>query len=173
MDAEEKKKPKRLANIVNKRPHLKVFVVCIVGLLLLIAVGIVLWRSTLVQNKSTSQKTSSSICSQQVIQEAAAFMGLSKSKQLEPIVARIQQLKDYDSDANCLDIVTTYYAYSGDYKNASTSLDKLEKVYDKQQGFSEFFGSYANSIEKLRQYVDFLKLREEQFQKNTKAINGL
>lgn len=103
-----------------------------------------------------------------VLREASAFLDARKSAQLQPIAAKIQAIKDYDKDPNCLNIIATYYVNISDVYNASTYMGKLEAVYDPGQGFSKVLGFDAKSMETLREDLAFLLRQEELMKKNIK-----
>lgn len=52
-----------------------------------------------------------------------------KLQQLGETVKKIELLKKYDQDPNCLMITTNYYVMTQDAKNARLNFDKLNKIF--------------------------------------------
>jgi hypothetical protein len=96
------------------------------------------------------------VCSDELLQQAAAFYNPSQTLKLKTIVNKVTSLKRYERDPNCLNIVVTYYINVGDSTNAHTYLDKLQKVYNPKKGFSQYLDGKVRTIDTLRQNVDYL-----------------
>ncbi len=89
-------------------------------------------------------------------------MDLSQTQYMKPKVEKIMAVKNYKSSPNCLNVVTTYYIYTGDYEKSKTSLAQLEKVYNSKEGFNATLKeARAPSIEELRKDVDYLKIQAD------------
>lgn len=104
------------------------------------------------------------VCRGELLIKAADVLNDSKVAALEPIVQEVQALPNYDQDPNCLNIVTTFYIHISDYKNARSQLDKLEKVYDDDTGFSSKLGNDAKTMIVMRLNVEFLGEQAKRFQ---------
>jgi len=92
---------------------------------------------------------------------------------LQPVVAKIRANNGYDQDANCLNVVTTYYVRTGDADNAQKSYDRLVKVYDPGKGFSPKLGGNAYTMDSLQKGVNFVKTSSVELQQNTKLFNSV
>lgn len=101
-----------------------------------------------------------------IMSDASKAISEGKIQQLGPVVSKVQSLKNYDKDPNCLNIIVSYYIGISDSKNARLYLDKLNKVYDENVGFSKTLGPKAYDIAALRQITEFLEKASENLSKN-------
>ena len=145
-------------------------VILLAGLALL---GLASFRSTQTPDQQAAATGCQDTSENGVLAEASKLLDARKSGELKPVVAKIQAIKDYDKDPNCMNVVVTYYINISDLNNARTNLEKLEKVYDMSQGFSTVLGPNVKKIEVLREDVAFLARQEELFRKNIKHSPGI
>ena len=91
---------------------------------------------------------------------------------LKDIVYNIENIKDFDKNPDCLNIVTTYYINISDYASSQKYLDKLNTVYDPSKGFSSVIerSGNAKTIESIRSDVTFLKQQTDNTKKNSDAL---
>ena len=107
-----------------------------------------------------------------ILQEAAKIINSNQKTQLQPTVSKIQAIKNYDKDPNCLYVIVVYYVSVGDSLNSKKYLDKLLKVYDPKTGFSSKLGKDIEPIKKLQDDVAYLVKVYEQSLKNIHRIKG-
>jgi hypothetical protein len=94
------------------------------GLLLLIIIGgavAILTRS-------------SHTCSDTVLQSSVSHLNPQEVLALSADVAKIQAINGYQSDPNCMYIVTTYYINRSDGPNAAQAFSLFMKHYDSKSG---------------------------------------
>lgn len=108
-----------------------------------------------------------------VLKEAAKFLEPSKSADLKKTINKIQTIKGYEKDPNCLNPIVTYYINVSDYQNAKFYMDMLEKRYATNSSFSNQLGSGVKNIATLRSDIAFLKKVVESKQKNNNRTKVL
>lgn len=107
-----------------------------------------------------------------VLQQAYDALKPGDYERLKPVVEKIKAIPGHDSNADCLNVIVTYYINVTDYKNAQHYLDKLNQVYDPNRGFSKALGPDVKSIEELRAEVAFLGKQAELFRQNTMLLQN-
>jgi len=111
----------------------------------------------------------SSGCSPAVLQEASTLLNPEQVTQLEVTARKIQTLRGYEKDVNCLYVVTTYYINKGDLDNSQLYLGKLNDVYDSGKGFSSNLNIENRDKKFLTDNVQFLKDYAQQTSKNARG----
>lgn len=106
-------------------------------------------------------------CQDSLIRKAAPLLDLQKRDELKYVAQDIEKIDGYRSDANCLNIVVTYYTHIADPTKARENLDSLKKIYDPKVGFSPLLGSYVKSIDKLSDDVALMEKVKKQIETNT------
>lgn len=161
-----KPEPRRL-------PHLPKWVVpMVLGILILIA-GWLLYQHHRSDEKK-AQLVAETVCETSdngnILKEAAANLSPSKSASLLPVVQKIQKLKMYQQDPNCLYIIVTYYTNIGNGNSAATYLAKFNKVYTSRVSLSFSLVEYA-SVQAMRNNVTFLQTVQKQNQNDMSGIH--
>ncbi len=111
------------------------------------------------------------VCSDQVIREAAPKLNESKVADLEPIAKKVEQTKRFDKDVNCLYIVTAYYMYKGDLKQAQTYVAMVDKIYDSKKGFSPLFHPVP-TLDSLHKQLAYEQKFQDELKRNSKILSG-
>ncbi|MEO8105388.1 MAG: hypothetical protein ABI602_03575 [Candidatus Saccharibacteria bacterium] len=109
-------------------------------------------------------------CSSQTLHEASQVLVPTKVTELGQIVGKIQKNKGYDTDPNCLYVVTTYYINESDSNQARYFVNKLNASYDKSKGLDDSLDPDINlSVVGLNDTVKFLEKSDQQFQQNDRG----
>ncbi len=132
----------------------------VVPIVVLVGVAVLLGSYRTTKTVTAVQKNACTTTAGTVLlTDAAKNLDPAKDAALAKDVEKIMQLQDYDKDANCLNVVTTYYINVSDYDNAKVNFAKLQDVYDSSQGFSiiipQYGGMYAKNMDTLKQDVAF------------------
>jgi len=121
--------------------------ILLIGAVILVVVIALL---LIINNKKTNKpiKTNSvvaianNVCTQEkntpLLMQAAGYIYQQNYIALNQPVSKIEQLKDYQYDPNCLYAVLTYNIYAGNITSADKYLNDLKKVYPKQ-GLSKMY----------------------------------
>lgn len=109
------------------------------------------------------------VCSSVVLKDASSFLAPEKVAQLNTIAMKIQKLRGYDKDVNCLYVLTTYYINAGDLQNSQLFMAKLNKVYDPKIGFSFELRTEGRDKKYLSEGVSFLELYTKQNSNNARG----
>jgi len=96
-------------------------------------------------------------CSEQTIRESAGKIAEEKTPELVGTVQYIQRQPGYDSDVNCLYILTTYFISVSDAENARKYLDMLKSIYTPEAGYSDILGDSAPAPDLIEQEVAFIE----------------
>jgi hypothetical protein len=92
-----------------------------------------------------------------LLHNAGAAIYAANIKQLRQVAQTVQKEPHYQQDPNCLYIMVNYYIDSGDSKNASFYLDKLNQAYQPNKGLSAEFGLKIPNISYLETDLSTLK----------------
>lgn len=144
-------------------PHARVIVILV---FVLILAGTV---TALVTHKQQDAKQQA-VCSDEILKQASTALAPTKTEQLKPVVTNIQALEGYETDANCLNVVTTYYVNTGDPINAQLYLDKLKAVYDPGKAFSGSLGTDVRTLSYLESATQSIRTAAEQGRKNRQQL---
>ncbi|HSX45173.1 MAG TPA: hypothetical protein VLF39_03680 [Candidatus Saccharimonadales bacterium] len=99
-----------------------VIVICIIVVLLILAL--------LIQDSHRPKKlVKIAPCSDQILQEAAPNLDTTKVTELSKVVDKITAIPNYQSDVNCMYVVTDFYVNLSDIDNADKSLTVLKRLY--------------------------------------------
>lgn len=79
------------------------------------------------------------ICSDEILSEASPLIASNSTTELPVLAKEIQALPGYETDVNCLYIVTFAYTNIGDVENSRKFYDKLAAVYAPEVGYSTKF----------------------------------
>lgn len=104
-------------------------------------------------------RTPSRVCSDEIIQQAAGAISENNVENLKSSYDRVIAENKYQTDPNCMYIVTNYFIRTGDYQQSRQSLEELKKVYNQEEGYSPLFGLKANDPDQLEPIVNFLEER--------------
>lgn len=136
---------KKLPKHHSRRKRLTVFaVVSLVALV--VAGGLYVYFS----HQSDRQV---SVCTNTQLQESSNAINSNETSQLVGTVRDIQQKPGYDSDVNCLYIVTQYHIGITDPANARKYFDMLQKQYNPEVGYAPALGDKVATPDKLLQAV--------------------
>ena len=145
----------------------------IAGVVLVVIVliaGIYYLYDTQQSRKAAVNNVCESSAAGDVLEKSAALLAPAKQADLKPLVEKIQGLKNYDRDPNCLMVVTSYYANIGDPVKARLNLDKLKKVYPEDGKFSDKIGGNVRTSTELEAQTKFLEESAAQTIKNGKML---
>lgn len=178
MDKEEKVAPtvapettKPPVTIRQRKRLLIIFFVVIAALALAAAGGRGAYEQYKRKQAENASRQKAASCPDEFLSQAGPYLSSrdhANREKLRPIALKIEQTQGYDKNPNCLYVVLTYYMQYGDAEKSRTHLDKLEKVYDTEAGFSQLLGP-TKTIEELRKFNDFLQRRAEQIKNNSKS----
>lgn len=132
--------------------------------IIILAIGITLAGCVLLGRQSLSNLfLGDQHCSDQLLQQASADLYPVNVPELRKVTMKIESLRGYDHDPNCLYVTTTFYINTSNVAAARRNLDMLQGVYSAQKGLSHYVsGPTIPTIANLKQQVDFLKLASEQ-----------
>jgi hypothetical protein len=123
--------------------------------------------------QSVTTRGTGVVCKRATLEQAGAVLDRSKVEELRPIADNIQKLRRFETDANCLYVVTTYYIYVGDPANSRLYLEKLKSIYDPQKGFSPKLGERVKTIEELEFEVQFVEKADQEFRKSIQTVPNM
>lgn len=95
-----------------------------------------------------------------------------KVNDLTKTVNTIKTQANYEKDANCLDVMVSYYIRVGDPENASVYLTKLEQAYNPKTGFSPKLIKVSTNIQTLKDQVAFLRQAQSEVRQNSEKISA-
>lgn len=147
---------KRLAG-----PNLKkLFLVLVASLALISTFGSgYLWYQDQKNKKST-------ICSNDILQRAGQSLDAYHQEQLKSVADEIKQKPNFENDPNCLFVVTSYYANVVDAENSRKYLDRFEHVYKPKKGLNSYLTKNGNSVDMLRNNVQFAETKQKENSSN-------
>lgn len=108
-------------------------------------------------------------CTYQTLEKAKPNLSYKKIQKLQPSVAEIEGIQGYDTDPNCLGVVTTYYVLIGDSAKARQAYDKLQAVYDPTEGYATVLAGAVNKPEVLKTRVELLEQQAKLYQQDSKG----
>lgn len=108
-------------------------------------------------HRQQSVSRDDALCSEETITKAAPLIESGKGAELLAIAQEVQALENYETDVNCLYIITSAYINISDAKNSRAYYDKLATTYDPAVGYSPLFGDSINSLATLESSVEFLE----------------
>ena len=118
---------------------------------------VVVFVLAIIASQVVSLHNSKTKCGKSILQEAATSMNSISHLGLQQTAIKIQKIKNYQQDANCLYPVVTYYIDIGDPTNARIYLTDLEKAFDRKKSFSPYLGSKLKDITTIEGDVAFLQ----------------
>ena len=108
------------------------------------------------------------------VTQAVNFLDPSYTPKLAAVVPQIKQQLGYDSDADCLYVLTTYYINISDNKNTKLYYDKLAAVYDPAKGYKNAqLRRVAQTPASLKPTVTFIENQAKEAARNTFGIPGV
>jgi len=150
------------------------------SILLISAVIVVVVTSFLLITNNKPSKTNSTVaienkvCTQEkntpLLMQAAGYIYQQNYSALSQPVSKIEQLKNYQYDPNCLYAVLTYNIYTGNISGAYNYLNDLKKVYPKQ-GLSKMYVDPDN-LANLTLEVQSMQAEMNNKTKTVNAINS-
>lgn len=170
------KAPQPKAARVRKQPASRrkldrslLVVLSIVALILVITAmfGVAARRQTN-KNKRSAINTK---CPDALLKEASGLLSDTPQK-IQPVITKIQANNGYDTDVNCLNIVTTYYISIGDIENSVKYLTQLNAIYNPAKGFDRLMGTNIKDQKTLQNEVEFMQQAQKQFQTNSQLNNN-
>ncbi|HET8709306.1 MAG TPA: hypothetical protein VFL85_03415, partial [Candidatus Saccharimonadales bacterium] len=113
------------------------------------------WHQQSKQNQNTSAKHAKT----QLLHEAGSKLAPQDSAALGPIVKQIEQQPDFDTDADYLYVLTTYYLNVNETDKAGDYLAKLKTAYDPAKGFDASIKPVSDwmTIEQLQSKLQAVK----------------
>ncbi len=136
--------------------------------LLAIAVGVFLFNRGSDTPNNPEQKGSDVAT---LVDQASGALVAENTTELETLVGKIAETKDYDTNQDALYILVTYYIKTSNATKAREYLDKLMLMYDGSKGFSKKLGS-TKTILQLEADVIFLEKQASQFEDGLSAGVG-
>lgn len=170
MDGEQEKPAEPIKVVKKKTAISKKAILLVVAVAILVAL-LVLGLNRM--GKDEKQAESKRVCGDHLIQEALPYLSSRDAQRLHPIVENIRKQPDYDKEPDCLYLALSSSLSRSDATQAAEDLSKLEKVYDPNVGFSKAFGLKLRTMEGLREAVNALNQRNEEYKQNAKILNGI
>ncbi|HSW37408.1 MAG TPA: hypothetical protein VLG37_03515 [Candidatus Saccharimonadales bacterium] len=137
----------------------------------LVAAGFWLYAHNRQQNRAVSNNACSSKAAGDLLRQAFDAVDSSKVAELTAIAQKVQKLPDYQHDPKCLFVLVNYYINTGDYPNAKSYLDRLNKAYAADPTLANY-SLGGKKIKDLRQDVDFMAQQAEQAHKNVRTFSA-
>jgi hypothetical protein len=162
-----------LGKIGFQKGRKQIFIGVIIIVLFMVGVFIFFSWSKKLEKKSMAVQRSKA-CSESagnIISVASLSMATDKVAQLKPTVDKIQTLKNYENDPNCLAILITYNinissaAEARKYYNGLTALNVTRQDYDVR------LSTYMKSTDQLKQIVEMLEKHNEVLINKAKATS--
>ena len=156
-------KPKRVVALTKqqRRALLRVGVGAVV--LLILATSVYAIRVLTAKKRPIAKGP---VCSSTVLKQASKVLDYAHLSELKKISDTVTQLKDYETDPNCLYIVADYYLTAGDLVQGKAYMDKLNKVYNPKVGISQTLG-FGQVLEKLQNRLKLLEKQNVELQHNS------
>jgi hypothetical protein len=172
---ENKQNPSPSQVQVGKSSQPKPKLSSIVGVILLVVI-IVTALIVFLHNKSSTKPgvecSTSSMAS--TMEEASPLLkngGGSDTNKFKQVVTKIQSIKNYQQDPNCLYPIVAYYISTGDTQSATTYLTKLQAVYKPSVGYNQYIAPNALTIAQLKSEISVVKYNEAELKKSASTIN--
>lgn len=105
-------------------------------------------------------------CSLTLLSEARPVIASQNVDDLQRVATKVENIADYNQDINCLYVTLSYYLAAGDSVRARQEFDDLEGLYN-DRGFAANLGENIQSIDSLRQNVEFLEVQQKDIQQRS------
>lgn len=137
-----------------------------IGFIILLVIGLVVGLGLFLSPRSNSGPIT--ICAGKptsiVTKDIGPQLALNQVTTIQPIVDEILAAEDYETDLNCMYILTVYYIKTSDPDKARASFTTFEQLYPEQEPVSVLLGESTWSIEELNQNVGFLEENKRNFE---------
>jgi hypothetical protein len=105
---------------------------------------------------------SSGVCSDKTLSESAPFLNDNKAAELVGTVQYIERQPNYQTDPNCLYVLTQYYIGVSNAGSARQNYDLLVKVYQPDPGYNPALTASAQAPDQLLPQIEFLEQQTKQ-----------
>jgi len=125
---------KLIANLWSKMHEAsrkKIYLI-LVGVMLIVIVA----TGSLLYNARNGEVCGNDLDSK-IYSEAAVALERRDNKEIQKVIEKIQDSKNYRSDQNCMYAVVSYYAYTKDAVRAQSNLVVLQKAYQQNPVLAE------------------------------------
>ncbi len=158
-----------VATVKHAPIHSRKYAKFLVGALVLVVLAgaIVLLRDT-DPNKATEPKGTDLTV---LIDQASPVLTAENTSDLESLVIKIVENKEYETNQDALYVVVSYYIKTSNASKAREFLDKLMLIYDGSKGFSKKLGT-TKTVLQLEADVIFLEKQASQFKDGLSAGVG-
>ncbi len=102
------------------------------------------------------------VCKDDILQQANDNLDISKTKELQPTADKIQKLKNFDKDPNCVIILANYYVNVQDTKNGRLYYDKLVYLETNKHAKISPKLTHAKGSGSLKPVIEFMEQQQKQ-----------